>query len=577
MNDQEQVNVCPRCGAVLNNGVCPGCGYEAPKQEEQIDSVIYNAPDVYQSLVEKDIYQSQGTEVVPRDTGGRFSGSQAGYSDYNNTQNNSGYNMTPYQSGNNGYGGSSTSYQSTGNMYGSGNPYQNTGNVYGNGNPYQNTGNMYGESGNPYQNIGNPYGGSGNPYQNTGNTYGGSNNPYQNTGNMYGSGNPYQNTGNMYGNGQFSNNANAYGGSQFSDAGNNYGKNPYQGNNVYGGNPYAPDYGYNNPYSPYAAPQKKKYTGLIVGIIITVVVLFFIALFALIYNAFNKLDEKEKNNNSYGSYYDDYYYNYDDDLYDYDPDYGYDYYYPDYGYGYDYDYDDNYGYGYDYDYDYDYDYNFDDDHDYDADEYYTLHNDDKKGLDYTIDWEYYDHETDKDNVAITVKYPVIVGDKIPNLDKLNETIADEVTVITNYYEEDYSKHMLDEDNYFIATSEGYITYMGEDVLSIAFSEYIYSDYYYAATLYCINIDMKDGVVMSNTGIIDVNDDFSVDFRKRSDKQNGTIEGLTLMTDQEITKYLTSEDNLIIFYTPQGLEVGFNYDDGWVTVTYKDYEDFLKIF
>ena len=69
MNDQEQVNVCPRCGAVLNDGVCGGCGYEAPKQEEQIDSVIYNAPDVYQSLVEKDIYQSQGTEVVPRDTG----------------------------------------------------------------------------------------------------------------------------------------------------------------------------------------------------------------------------------------------------------------------------------------------------------------------------------------------------------------------------------------------------------------------------------------------------------------------------------------------------------------------------
>lgn len=538
MNDQEQLNVCPRCGAVLNSGVCPSCGYEAPKQGEQIDGVIYNAPDVYQSPVEKDIYQSPGTEVVPRDTGGRFSGNQTGYSDYNSTQNNGGYNMTPYQSGNNGYG-------------------------Y--GNPYQNNANAYGGSGNPYQNTGNVYGENGNPYQNAGNTYGGSNNPYQNTGNMYGSGNPYQNTGNTYVNGQFSNYANTYGGSQFSNAANNYGKNPYPNNNAYGGNPYAPDYGYNNPYSPYAAPQKKKYTGLIIGIIITVVVLFLIALFALIYNAFNKLDEKENNNNRYDSYYDDYFYNYDDDIYDYDPDYGFDYYYPDYGYG------------YDYDYDYDYDYNFDDDHDYDADEYYTLHNDDKKGLDYTIDWEYYDHETDNENVAISVTYPVIIGDKIPNLDKLNETIADEVAVITKYYEEDYSKHMLDEDNYFIALSEGYITYMSEDVLSIAFSEYIYSDYYNSVTLYCINIDMKDGVVMNNTGIIDVNDDFSVDFRKRSDKQNGTIEGLTLMTDQEITKYLTSEDNLIIFYTPQGLEVGFNYDDGWVTVTYKDYEDFLKIF
>ena len=85
--------------------------------------------------------------------------------------------------------------------------------------------------------------------------------------------------------------------------------------------------------------------------------------------------------------------------------------------------------------------------------------------------------------------------------------------------------------------------------------------------------------MDNTGIIDVDDDFSIDFRKRSDTQNGTIDDLTMMTDQEITRYLSSKDSLIIFYTPQGMEIGFNYGngDGWVTVTYKDYEEFLKIF
>ena len=89
--------------------------------------------------------------------------------------------------------------------------------------------------------------------------------------------------------------------------------------------------------------------------------------------------------------------------------------------------------------------------------------------------------------------------------------------------------------------------------------------------------MQDGVVLDNTDIIAVDDDFSIDFRYRSDEQNGTIDELDWLSDQEITELLTSPGNLIIFYTPQGMEIGFNYEDGWVTVTYRDYEDFLKIF
>ena len=50
-----------------------------------------------------------------------------------------------------------------------------------------------------------------------------------------------------------------------------------------------------------------------------------------------------------------------------------------------------------------------------------------------------------------------------------------------------------------------------------------------------------------------------------------------MSYQEITELLTSDGDLIIFYTPQGMEIGFNYDEGWVTVTYHDYREYLKIF
>ena len=59
-------------------------------------------------------------------------------------------------------------------------------------------------------------------------------------------------------------------------------------------------------------------------------------------------------------------------------------------------------------------------------------------------------------------------------------------------------------------------------------------------------------------------------------QNGEITYLSMMSDQEITEYFNSS-NIIVFYTPKGLEIGFNYDEGWVTVTYEDYEQYLKVF
>ncbi|MDE6844370.1 MAG: hypothetical protein K2J99_01200, partial [Lachnospiraceae bacterium] len=92
-------------------------------------------------------------------------------------------------------------------------------------------------------------------------------------------------------------------------------------------------------------------------------------------------------------------------------------------------------------------------------------------------------------------------------------------------------------------------------------------------LYSINIDMENGIILDNESMLNVNDDFSVEFR---DIQNGEISYLTRMSDQEITDHFDSTD-IIVFYTPQGMEIGFNYDEGWVTVTYKDYEQYLKVF
>lgn len=370
-----------------------------------------------------------------------------------------------------------------------------------------------------------------------------------------------------------------------------YENKPGQGADPYGNSPYRNGFYGNqqnkgvgpqpqNLYSPYAVPARKNNTRLIIGIVAGIIILFLIAVFALTYKAVTLFseerarsyrdsyeehefhDDREKNRekrreeDEMDPYdYDGYDY-FGDDFYDYDyDDYGYD----DYGYGYD-----DYGYGYD-DYGYDYD-----------DQYYVLQDDIKTDLTYSVDFEYYEYDTEYEDVDIMVTYPVITGENVPNLAHMNDVIQEEVYLFKDYFEEEYVDYMEDEGSYFSAVSSGFVTYMDEEKLSIVFSEYIYTDYYNSAYLYCINIDMENGVILDNENILSIDDAFSVEFRKQSDIQNGEIVYLTSMTDQEITALFNSPD-IIVFYTPKGMEIGFNYDEGWVTVTYEEYEQYLKVF
>ena len=427
------------------------------------------------------------------------------------------------------------------------NPYSNqyNGNPYGN-NPYNN--NQY--NNNPYS--GNPYGGqpqNDNPY--SGNPYSGqpqNDNPY--------SGNPYagqpQNDNPYY--------SNPYGGQpQNGGQGNPYNHNPYS-NDPSGIPPYN-----NNQFSPYAAPPKKNKNGLIIGIVVAVIVLFLIAVFALVYKAFtlaDKDDDRSRNEREE--------YRFDDDDDDWgverrkknkDPE-------PDDRDDDDDDYDDDDYYDDDW-YDDWYDDYYDDDwyDDYD-DEYYDLHDDIRWDLSYSVDFE--DYEIDDGDIAVLISYPVIEGDDVPNLRKLNQAIQDEVGFLQDLGSD------ADEGEGFTLIALVYVTYMDEEKLSIVFDERIYTDYKEDYYLYSLNIDMENGVVLDNQSLINANDDFSIEFRERSDIQNGESIPLSRMTDQEITKHFNSSD-IIIFYTPMGMEIGFNHDTGWITVTYEDYEKYLKVF
>lgn len=396
---------------------------------------------------------------------------------------------------------------------------------------------------NPNPNFYPNYGGQqpyGNPYQQSGGY--GNQSPY---GSPCQQGGSYGSQPSPYGSEQQNG---AYGGQQ------PYG-NPYQQGGGYGGQPpFGGQPPYDNPYSPYAMPQKKQHAGLIVGIVVAIVILFLIAVFALANKVVNLLSEQEKKELRRDVYEfdDDYDYDYDydtdDDLYD--------------------DYDDYFG-GADDDYDYDYD--------YDNDQYYTLHDEIRDDLSYSVEFSYQDYETDYDNVYISSAMPVVLGDDVTNLATINEEIQKETDRVIELFEDEYESHVKEnEDAYFEAVLEAYVAYMDEDKLSIVYDERIYTDMGGSVELVSINVDMKNGVALDNEDMLAIDDEFSVEFRTKSDEQNGEVDSLTYMTDQQITDYFNS-DHLIVFYTPKGMEIGFNYEEGWVTVTYEDYEQYLKVF
>lgn len=464
-------------------------------------------------------YIPYGGQIPPSNS----QGNQYNYEPYNNPYNGQYNNQYNSQYNNNSYSNSqyNNPYSDSQQNY---NPYNNPYNSQYNNNAYNN-GSYNNQYNNPQYNR-NPYGN--NPYAGQIPQNGNQGSPYHN--------NPYnsQYNNNPYGNDPHSNNP--------------YNNNPY--NNQYNNNPY----NNNNPYSPYTVPPKKNKTGLIIGIVIGIVVLLLIVVFALAYRAMTLLRQvniKMRNSRN------EYQFDYDDDDWglnrywkDNDSDYGDDWY-------------DGYG-------DW-YDYNNDDS------QYYDLHDDIREDLSYSVDMDYYEYDEADENVDVLAEYPIIQGN-VPNLGNLNDVIRGEVDSFISYFEEEYKGYITGDDNYEVFI-QGYVTYMDEDKISIVFDERVYSyDYsdYIDVYLCCINVDMENGVVLENQNMLRIDDDFSVDFREKSDIQNGEVYYMSMMSDQEITDHFNSTD-VIVFYTPMGMEIGFNYAEGWITVTYSEYEQYLKVF
>ncbi len=205
--------------------------------------------------------------------------------------------------------------------------------------------------------------------------------------------------------------------------------------------------------------------------------------------------------------------------------------------------------------------------------YYDFHNEVRSDLSYQIRMEelscYYG---DNDNVLVKVEYPVVSSVDSGGLDGINAALYREVDEIKRYAES--VADQLGSQESYAFEAECLVTYMDEEKFSIVYRENGYlNEEGYESYVIPVNIDMESKMALTNTQLLDIDDAFSIDFRERCEKQNGEIAFLESFSDQDITELLTDTGSLIIFYTPMGMEVGFNYYYGWVTVTYRDYQKY----
>ena len=62
---------------------------------------------------------------------------------------------------------------------------------------------------------------------------------------------------------------------------------------------------------------------------------------------------------------------------------------------------------------------------------------------------------------------------------------------------------------------------------------------------------------------------------KNNVQNGEFSDLEELSYEEIAEMMDT-NRLILFYVPQGMEVGLNTENGWVSITLEDYEKYLKV-
>jgi hypothetical protein len=362
----------------------------------------------------------------------------------------------------------------------------------------------------------------------------------------------------------------------------NYNQNAYTQNQYYQNTGNAQGYYQQNGYYGVQTPPKKSMTkGAVIAAIIGGVLfllLIILGIFILVSAIGTVIEESRENSYQYDT--DDYDWDdYDEDDYDWD----------DYDWG---DYDED-------DYDRDDDrLDFVDDiawndnywskepYNYETDEvgdeyYYGLCNCIDKTVPYDFVYENYEQLDKSQNVCIRINYYQLEGD-IPNLDEINETLKMQAIwpgEVYTEWSEDFEEIFDEYGAGYVVSVESYVTYNDEKSASVVSDIYYETAVSVKKVINSVNIDLEKGEILDNTEIIDVTDTFLDEYKEICEEQNGSVSIFSELDNDELREFFEDEDDLILFYTPCGMELGINYETdmkyGWVTATLTEYEQYLK--
>lgn len=198
----------------------------------------------------------------------------------------------------------------------------------------------------------------------------------------------------------------------------------------------------------------------------------------------------------------------------------------------------------------------------------------REDLSYRVVWKEFELKNDAAQISASGVYPQLEG-PILNLEEINAAIEEEVL----YYKNQLEQYGQQQDHESAdAQSACYVTYMDENILSIVLQEQITLGGAAAPELHAINIDIQNGRILDKTDLVDYTAELAQRVKKQNLAQNSGVDYISELSDDVVLEML-SEYEGIAFYTPVGLEVGFNYelDDfyGWVTVTLKEYSAVLN--
>lgn len=200
---------------------------------------------------------------------------------------------------------------------------------------------------------------------------------------------------------------------------------------------------------------------------------------------------------------------------------------------------------------------------------------------YEIERQEYTYQDPEKAIDIKVSYVQIVNDEQGrNMSNFNEILRQDAMYYEEVMEEEESQRSLYED--CTIRTDAYVTYNDESIISVVFNEETtYDGVSIYNRIWAYVMDVNLGSITYCSDLLNYDSQFVEDWMEMSEKQNGKIaaEGVEF-TKKELLEFFNSND-CIAYYTPLGLEVGYNYYDedttisGWITVTMKDYEKYFK--